>query len=144
MPLIKTEQENDDCPEHLWYKFSWASKEKKALKKFFGKKRLTNMVEDHNMKVLYINFESENQLNFNLDSLVSTLVSQINISQPCILLLVQLIWGFNQVFRENVSAERWEKSFLQAMGLKTFQYFFLLNFFFLHRKLLIFKVIFHC
>ena len=102
------------------------------------------MVEDHNMKVLYINFESENQLNFNLDSLVSTLVSQINISQPCILLLVQLIWGFNQVFRENVSAERWEKSFLQAMGLKTFQYFFLLNFFFLHRKLLIFKVIFHC
>ena len=63
------------------------------------------MVEDHNMKVLYINFESENQLNFNLDSLVSTLVSRINITQPCILLPVQLIWDFNQVLRENLSEE---------------------------------------
>ena len=78
IPVIKAEQENDECPEHLWYQFSWASTEKKALKKFFGKRRLTKMVEDHNLKVLYINFESENQLDFNLDSLVSTLVSTIN------------------------------------------------------------------
>ena len=78
IPVIKAEQENDECPEHLWYQFSWASTEKKALKKFFGKRRLTKMVEDHNLKVLYINFESENQLDFNLDSLVSTLASTIN------------------------------------------------------------------
>ena len=68
----QAEQDDDQCPEHLWYQFSWASKEKKALRKFFGKRRTAKMVEDHNLKVLYINFESENQLNFNLDSLVST------------------------------------------------------------------------
>ena len=77
MPLIKIKQENDNCPEHLWYRFSWASKEKKALKKFFGKRRASNMVEDQNLKVLYINFESESQLNFNLDSLVSTEYSSV-------------------------------------------------------------------
>ena len=80
----QAEQDDDQCPEHLWYQFSWASKEKKALRKFFGKRRTAKMVEDHNLKVLYINFESENQLNFNLDSLVSTLVSQINPIRLCL------------------------------------------------------------
>ena len=84
IPVIKAEQDDDQCPEHLWYQFSWASKEKKALRKFFGKRRTAKMVEDHNLKVLYINFESEKQLNFNLDSLVSTLVSQINPITLCL------------------------------------------------------------
>ena len=130
IPVIKAEQENDECPEHLWYQFSWASTEKKALKKFFGKRRLTKMVEDHNLKVLYINFESENQLDFNLDSLVSTLASTINpITLLC--LYIQLIWDFNQVLIENVKCRvDGKEAFVQPMGLNDFSvlFSFLLSF----------------
>ena len=59
------------CAEHLVWKFNWASKEKKAFRKLFGKSRMKNMVEDHSLKVLYINFSSEDQLNTHLNSIVN-------------------------------------------------------------------------
>ena len=115
----QAEQDDDQCPEHLWYQFSWASKEKKALRKFFGKRRTAKMVEDHNLKVLYINFESENQLNFNLDSLVSTFCvpNKPHYTSACT--------------TENVKCRvDGKEDFLQPMGLNDFSvlFSFLLSF----------------
>lgn len=59
-----------ECPEYLIWKLSWASKEKKAFRKMFGKGKLKSMVEDHDIKVLYVNFESKKQLNYDLESIV--------------------------------------------------------------------------
>ena len=85
------------------------------------------MVEDHNLKVLYINFESENQLDFNLDSLVSTLASTIN-PTTLLCLYIQLIWDFNQVLIENVNCRVDGK---EAYGIeRLFSLVFFLTFFF--------------
>ena len=67
--LIKSESEekNDlpESPEYLIWKLNWVKKERKAFKKLLAK-----YTQNLSMKVLYLNFESEEQLSFDLDPLV--------------------------------------------------------------------------
>ena len=67
--LIKSESEekNDlpESPEYLIWKLNWVKKERKAFKKLLAK-----YTQNLSMKVLYLNFESEEQLSFDLEPLV--------------------------------------------------------------------------
>ena len=64
---IKSESEEKipESPEYLIWKLNWVKKERKAFKKLLAKYTL-----DLSMKVLYLNFESEEQMKFDLDILV--------------------------------------------------------------------------
>ena len=72
MHFDEADQQNieEECPQFLIWKLSWASKEKKAFRKMFGRGKLKKMVEDHSINAMYLNFESEEELSYDLETII--------------------------------------------------------------------------